>query len=161
MPAVSARSLCATGSPWSTPIGPRLTIASSARAASAIARSATSVTIALTRGLTCSIRARCAAMTSRAEISFLRSRAPRSTALEYQSSEPAFLLCAATPADSTDMDTAAAANVCPNSRRVTDIWSTLRGHRWRAPIVEPYRQRTNHKEQLHRQQHDDGDHHHT
>ncbi len=48
---------------------------------SAIARSATSVTIALTFGLTRSICARCAAMTSRAETSLARSRAS-STALE-------------------------------------------------------------------------------
>ena len=55
---------------------------SSARAASAIARSATSVTMALTRGLTRSIRARCAAITSRAETSLRRMRAASSIGAE-------------------------------------------------------------------------------
>ena len=51
MPAVSSRSLCATGRPCSTPGVARRAIASSALAALAIACSATSVTMALTRGI--------------------------------------------------------------------------------------------------------------
>ena len=62
---------------------------SSAFAASAIARSATSVTIALTFGLTRSIRARCAAITSRAETCLRRMRAASSIAVRAQSSSPA------------------------------------------------------------------------
>ena len=67
MPAVSKRSLCAIGSPCRGPSGAPRACASSARAASARARSATRVTIALTRGFTRSIRLRCASSTSRAE----------------------------------------------------------------------------------------------
>ena len=86
MPAVSTRSLCAIGRPCSTPKGPPFAVSSSARAASAIARSATRVTIALTFGLTRSMRARCAAMTSRAETSRRRIMSVSSTALRSQSS---------------------------------------------------------------------------
>ena len=62
-------------------------IASSARARRAIARSATSVTIALTAGFTRSIRARCAVITSRAESCFARRSAASSTALIAQISD--------------------------------------------------------------------------
>ena len=67
IPAVSTRSLCATGRPCSAPTGRPRAIASSAFAASAMARSATRVTMALTLGFTRSICARCACMSSRAE----------------------------------------------------------------------------------------------
>jgi hypothetical protein len=56
--------LCATGRPCSTPRAPPFAVSSSARAASVIARSATSVTMAFTAGLMRSIRARCAVITS-------------------------------------------------------------------------------------------------
>jgi hypothetical protein len=69
--------------------GPLVEMASSAAAAPAIARSATSVTIALTFGLTRSIWARCAAMTSRADTSLRASRAASSTAVISQSSDGA------------------------------------------------------------------------
>src|SRR5689334_11612789 len=94
MPAVSTRSLCATGKPCSTPIAslpplrPRM-IASSAFAASAMACSATSVTIALTVGFTRSMRARCARMTSRADTCLVASRAASSTAVISHSSDTA------------------------------------------------------------------------
>ena len=61
---------------------------SSARAASAIARSATSVTMALTFGFTRSIRARCAVITSRADTCLRRIRAASSTALRKHNSDP-------------------------------------------------------------------------
>ena len=66
----------------------RCACCSSAFAASAIARSATSVTIALIFGLTRSMRARCAAMTSRAETCFWRMRRASSIAVSAQSSSP-------------------------------------------------------------------------
>ena len=66
---------------------PPRTMASSALAAPAIACSATSVTIALTFGLTRSICARCALMTSRAETCLRASRAASSTAVISQSSD--------------------------------------------------------------------------
>lgn len=69
MPAVSCRSLCATGSPCSGPTGSPAAIRSSASDACSSAWSATSVTIAFTAGLTRSIRSRWAVTTSRAEIS--------------------------------------------------------------------------------------------
>ena len=57
------------------------------RARAAIACSATSVTIALTPGLTRSICARCAPTTSRADSSFARIRRASSTALSWQMSD--------------------------------------------------------------------------
>src|SRR5579885_2004933 len=67
VPFVSRRSLCAIGSPCSGPAGSPRALASSAARASRIARSGSNVTIALTRGLSCSMRAMCAAITSRAD----------------------------------------------------------------------------------------------
>ena len=88
IPAVGTRSLWATGSPCSGPSFAPRACASSAALAPAIARSATSVTIALTRGFTRSMRLRCAAITSRAETSLRRMRAVSSTALRLHSSSP-------------------------------------------------------------------------
>jgi hypothetical protein len=84
IPAVSSRSLTAIGSPCSAP---GTAPAASLRSASAAARrapSASSVTIAFSSGLTCSMRARCASMTSTAEISRRRMRAVRSVAVSRQ-----------------------------------------------------------------------------
>src|SRR5262249_47426146 len=80
-PVVSTRSLCATGSPCSSPgCSPRAS-ASSAAAALASAWSNVLVTTALTTGSTSSIRLMCAATTSRADTSRPRIRPARSTAL--------------------------------------------------------------------------------
>ncbi len=84
MPRVGCRSLCATGSPCSGPTAAPRANASSARAARSIARSASSVTIALSRGLRSAMRSRCAATTSRAETSFRCSRRASSSALRSQ-----------------------------------------------------------------------------
>ena len=75
IPAVSIRSLMAIGSPCSGPSGSRRAIRRSAASASASAASGRRLTIALTFGLTASIRSRCAATTSRADSS--RSRIAR------------------------------------------------------------------------------------
>ena len=69
MPFVHVRSLWATGSPCNGPsVSPRATAASAASAPRR-ASSGSSVTMALTAGLTSSMRARCASITSTAEIS--------------------------------------------------------------------------------------------
>ena len=86
IPAVTKRSLCATGRPWRGPTSsPRASAASAASAASSAA-SATSVTMALTAVLTWSIRARCAVITSRAETCLSRSSATSSRAVRSQRS---------------------------------------------------------------------------
>src|SRR5262249_25731879 len=86
IPFVGWRSLWAIGSPCRGPTAsPRASFSSASRA-SAIARSATSVTIALTRGLTAAMRSRCAAITSRAVSSFARINRASSTALNAQMS---------------------------------------------------------------------------
>ena len=77
IPAVSSRSLTAIGSPCSTPRGSPASASSAARSAP----SASSVTIAFTRGLTASIRARCASITSRTENSRARMPAASSVAV--------------------------------------------------------------------------------
>ena len=67
IPAVSSMSLTAIGSPCSGPsTSPRATASSAARAC-ARAPSASSVTIAFSRGLTSAIRARCCSITSAAD----------------------------------------------------------------------------------------------
>src|SRR6478672_8614621 len=128
MPAVSTRSLWATGRPCSTPSGPPRAESSSARAASASARSATSVTIALTFGLIRSMRARWAVITSRADTSLRRMRAASSMALRSQSSSPLppvwLLLVVPPPAAPAARAcsvpaTAPSPSACPNVRRVT------------------------------------------
>ena len=89
MPRVSTRSLWATGSPWRHPISsPRANAASASPASPAAARavSATKVTMALSAGFTRSMLARCASITSMAEISRSRSSRTRSTAVKWQSS---------------------------------------------------------------------------
>ena len=78
IPAVSSRSLTAIGRPWRTPRGGWLSASSAARSASS---GSSSVTIALTRGLTSAIRSRCAAITSRAENSRARRPAASSVAV--------------------------------------------------------------------------------
>ena len=72
-PAVSARSLCATGRPCSSPVTRPCASSSSAAAACAVARSKVRVTTALTTASCRSIRSMCAAMTSRADTSRRRS----------------------------------------------------------------------------------------
>src|SRR5690606_18455771 len=86
MPAVRWVSLCATGRPFSGPIGSPAASRSSAAAASASARSGTSVTIAFTCGLTRSMRSRWACTSSRAETSRRRSAAAISRAVRRQTS---------------------------------------------------------------------------
>jgi hypothetical protein len=81
IPAVSTRSLWATGSPWRIPRSEPRACISSARAAAASACSATRVTMALTFGLVRSIRDRCARRTSRAEICLRPMAAASSMAL--------------------------------------------------------------------------------
>ncbi len=66
MPAVSVRSLCATGTPCSGPAGPSRRSVASATSAARSAWSATRVTTALTCGLTWSMRSRWARTTSTA-----------------------------------------------------------------------------------------------
>ena len=73
IPAVRWLSLCATGSPCSGPVNRPCAASASAAAACASAASAVSVTMALTAGLTDSIRSRWARTTSRAESSPARS----------------------------------------------------------------------------------------
>ena len=66
-PAVTNKSLCATGRPWSGPTSSPRVSAASAASASISAVSDARVTTALTTGLTWSTRARCAVITSRQE----------------------------------------------------------------------------------------------
>src|SRR5262245_13858044 len=86
MPRVGTRSLWATGRPNSGPAAsPRASAASFARASSS-ARSAVSVTIAFTFGLTRSIWVRCAWTTSVTETSRARMRRASSAAVRKQTS---------------------------------------------------------------------------
>ena len=87
MPAVSTRSLCATGRPCSGPSGAPRACASSALRAFSRACSAISVTIAFTFGFTRSICFRCASITSRALNFLRRMSAAISTAVRKQMSE--------------------------------------------------------------------------
>ncbi len=82
IPAVSARSLCATGRPCSGPRHRPRARSRSASSASRLARSATSVTIALTSGLTSSIRRRCASSSSTAPTCLVRSSSIISVAVK-------------------------------------------------------------------------------
>src|SRR5579883_244843 len=121
MPAVSMRSLCAMGRPWSGPSGAPLACAWSALRAPFLAWSRTSVTIALTWGFTRSICKRCASRTSRELSAFLRIIDAISTAVMKQMS-------GAAPAK--EGAAAAAPRICPACRRVIingvyRRWSTI------------------------------------